>query len=154
MWSSDIGDWKMNIVFSLWKIYEISNIWASFIETNSYWGSYSQDQSILIFWLSKHLLQIASWLGEHQQIAVSHSPSRIHERFTLAVLSVWGESQVSHLTWELGLSSCTKLKLCVLSLFSSLQIVPPTWNDAGKAIRPSCRHQCYIQHANFCLSSA
>lgn len=66
--------WKRNITCCLWKIHDISNTQPAFVETNSYWGSFSQVQSIFILWLSKHLLQVTGWLGELLQIVVSHSP--------------------------------------------------------------------------------
>lgn len=70
--------WKMNIICYLWKIYDISNTQSAFVETNSYWGRFSQVQSLFIPWLSKHLLQVKGWLGELLQIFGSFSPCRIH----------------------------------------------------------------------------
>lgn len=142
---------------TLWKIYGISNTWPAFIDTDSYWGSFSQVQSIFILCLSKHLLQVTEvdWESFSKLPAPTYHLGYI-KRLALAVPRVWGEPQMPHLTWEPELSCSTKLRRCVMLLFSALQTMPiapkPETMQGKSSGLPADTSAVFILHS-FCLIS-
>lgn len=138
---------KRDIICPLWKMYDISNTWPTFIETNSYWRSFSQVQSIFILWLRKLLLPVTGWLEELQQIASFHSLPRIHEKARFG--STKGLRRMPDATSNTRPRAVALYRpkemcdACLLSPSNHVHI-PQTWNDAGEEFRPSCWHQCYI----------
>lgn len=121
-----------------------SSTQSAFAETYSYWGRFSQVQSIFILWLSKRLLQVTGWLGELLQVG-SHLPCRIHKKFTLAVPRVWGEIQMLRLTRARAVVLYRSKEVCDDSTEPFKPCPhPQIWKDAGEEFRPSCWHQHHI----------